>query len=227
MLLLSLFLARTFPNFQLNKKFCRRINIMSEPNLTKTMTFALPEDLSKWLEANHATESELWVKVFKKKSGVPSVSWNDVVVETLRWGWIDGVKKSLDDRAYLQRITPRKARSSWSKRNTEHAERLIAEGRMKEPGLVLVRAAKADGRWENAYLPPSEAEVPADFVTALADRPKAKRFFQTLNKSSRYAITYGLTTAKKPETRQRRLEKFVDMLDREEKPGFGFRDKRA
>lgn len=164
---------------------------MPDVNPAKTMTFVSSEDLSEWLEANHATEDELWVKIFKKKSGVPSVSWSDIVVETLRWGWIDGVKKSLDDQAYFQRITPRKARSSWSKRNTEHVERLISEGRMEAAGLVHVDAAKADGRWENAYLPPSETEVPADFVAALESRPKAKQFFQTLNKSSKYAITYG------------------------------------
>lgn len=198
---------------------------MPDVNPAKTMTFVSSEDLSEWLEANHATEDELWVKIFKKKSGVPSVSWSDIVVETLRWGWIDGVKKSLDDQAYFQRITPRKARSSWSKRNTEHVERLISEGRMEAAGLVHVDAAKADGRWENAYLPPSETEVPADFVAALESRPKAKQFFQTLNKSSKYAITYGLVTAKKPETRQRRFEKFITMLDREEKPGFGFKKK--
>ena len=96
---------------------------------------------------------------------------------------------------------------------------------MEEAGLVQVRAAKADGRWENAYPPPSEAEVPADFIAALEDRPQAKQFFQTLNKSSRYAITYGLTTAKRSETRQRRFEKFMSMLEREEKPGFGFKKK--
>ena len=200
---------------------------MPEVDPAKMMTFASSEELSEWLKANHATESELWVKVFKKKSKIQSVSWNDIVVETLRWGWIDGVKKSLNEQAYLQRITPRKARSSWSKRNTEHVERLIKENRMEEPGLVHVRAAKADGRWENAYLPPSEAEVPADFVAALENRPKAKQFFQTLNKSSKYAITYGLTTAKKPETRQRRFDKFVGMLEREEKPGFGFKKKQT
>ena len=200
---------------------------MPEPNPAKTMAFASPEDLSEWLKANHARESELWVKIFKKKSGVPTVSWNDVVIETLCWGWIDGVKKSLDDQAYLQRITPRKARSNWSKRNTEHVARLIAEGRMQESGMVHVRAAKADGRWENAYAPASETKVPPDFLAALESRPEAKQFFQTLNKSSRYAITYGLTTAKKPETRQRRFDKFMDMLDRQEKPGFGFKDKRV
>jgi uncharacterized protein YdeI (YjbR/CyaY-like superfamily) len=198
------------------------MNFMPKPDPAKMMTFASPKDLSQWLRANHATESELWVKIFKMRSGVPSVSWNQVVIETLCWGWIDGVKKSLDDQAYLQRITPRKARSNWSKKNTEHVERLIIEGRMEEPGLVHVRAAKADGRWENAYSPAHEMKVPADFLAALESRPKVKQFFETLNKSNQYAIAYGLTTAKKPETRQRRFEKFMDMLVREEKPDFGF-----
>ena len=138
---------------------------MLKPDTAKIMTFKSPKDLSKWLQANHATESELWVKIFNKGSGIPSVTWNEVVIETLCWGWIDGVKKSLDDRAYLQRITPRKTRSNWS---------------------------------------------------------KAKQFCETLTKSNRYAIAYGLETAKKPETRQRRFKKFMDMLIREEKPDFGF-----
>ena len=196
---------------------------MQETNPPRSMVFASPKELSQWLQANHDTESELWIKIFKKHTKIPSVSWNDVVIETLCWGWIDGVKKSLGEEAYLQRITPRKPRSDWSKRNTEHVERLIKEGRMKEPGLVHVYAAKADGRWENAYAPASEIEVPIDFIAALDKKPKAKKFFETLNKSSKYAITYGLTTAKKPETRQRRFEKFMDMLLREEKPGFGFK----
>ncbi len=190
---------------------------MPEPDLLRIMTFVTSKDLSEWLKVNHATESELWVKIFKKNTGIQSVTWNDVVVEILCWGWIDGVKKSIDDQAYLQRITPRRARSNWSKRNTDHVERLIGEGRMKEAGLVHVRAAKADGRWENAYVV-SEMEVPADFLAALENQPKVKLFFETLNKSSRYVIAYGLTSAKKPETRKRRFEKFIDMLIREEKP---------
>lgn len=193
---------------------------MPEPDPTRIMTFASSKDLSRWLKVNHAIESELWVKIFKKGTGVPSVTWNDVVIEALCWGWIDGVKKSIDDQAYLQRITPRKARSNWSKRNREHAERLIGEGRMKEPGLAHVRAAKADGRWENAYVA-SEMEVPANFLAALESEPKAKQFFETLNKASRYAIAFGLTSAKKPETRQQRFAKFIDMLVRGEDPGLG------
>ncbi|NQZ81964.1 MAG: YdeI/OmpD-associated family protein [Colwellia sp.] len=190
---------------------------MPEPDPTKIMTFASQKELGRWLKVNHAIESELWVKIFKKKTGIPSVTWDDVVIEMLCWGWIDGVKKSIDDQAYLQRVTPRRARSNWSKRNTEHVERLINEGRMKESGLVHVRAAKADGRWENAYVV-SEMKVPADFLAALENKPNAEQFFETLTKSSHYVIAYGLTSAKKPETRQRRFAKYIDMLVREEKP---------
>ena len=125
---------------------------MPEPDQAKVLTFETPRDLCEWLQANHAIESELWVKIFKKHSGIQSVNWDDVVIEVLCWGWIDGVKKSLDDQSYLQRITPRKSQSYWSKRNTEHVERLISEGRMPESGFVHVRAAKADGRWDCAYV---------------------------------------------------------------------------
>ncbi|WP_076415360.1 YdeI family protein [Shewanella sp. UCD-KL12] len=190
---------------------------MPEPDPLKVMTFATPNELSEWLKLNHATERELWVKIFKKNTGVRSITWNDLVIEVLCWGWIDGVKKSIDEHAYFQRITPRRARSNWSKRNTEHIERLISDGRMEEPGLLHVRAAKADGRWENAYVV-SEMEVPADFLAALDNQPRAKQFFETLNKSSRYVIAYGLTSAKKPETRQRRFTKYMTMLNHEEKP---------
>jgi uncharacterized protein YdeI (YjbR/CyaY-like superfamily) len=190
---------------------------MPEPDPLRIMTFVTPKDLSEWLKLNHATERELWVKIFKKNTGIESITWNELVIEVLCWGWIDGIKKSIDDQAYLQRITPRTARSNWSKRNTEHVECLISGGRMKESGLKHVRAAKADGRWENAYVV-SEMEVPADFLATLENQPRAKLFFETLNKSSRYVIAYGLISAKKPETRQRRFEKFKAMLVREEKP---------
>jgi uncharacterized protein YdeI (YjbR/CyaY-like superfamily) len=190
---------------------------MPEPDPLRIMTFITPKDLGRWIKENHAYESELWVKIYKKSTGIQSVTWNDVVIEALCWGWIDGVKKSIDDQAYLQRITPRKMRSNWSKKNTEHAERLISESRMMESGLVHIRAAKADGRWENAYAV-SEMEVPADFLAALESKPKVKEFFETLNKSSRYVIAYGLISAKKPETRLRRFTKFMNMLSHEEKP---------
>jgi uncharacterized protein YdeI (YjbR/CyaY-like superfamily) len=190
---------------------------MPEPDPLRIMTFVTPKDLGLWLKVNNASESELWVKIYKKNTGIQSVTWNDVVIEALCWGWIDGIKKSIDDQAYLQRITPRKTRSNWSKRNTEHAERLISESRMMESGLVHIRAAKADGSWENAYVV-SEMAVPADFLAALESKPNVKAFFGTLNKSSRYVIAYGLISAKKPETRLRRFTKFMDMLVHEGKP---------
>ncbi len=190
---------------------------MPAPDPAKIMTFTWPNDLGQWLEVNHNIENELWIKIFKIKTKIPSVTWDDVVVEALCWGWIDGIKKSIDDQAYLQRLTPRKARSNWSKRNRVHVERLINEGRMRASGLVHVRAAKADGRWENAYAV-SEMKVATDFLAALDSKPKAKQFFETLTKSSRYVIAHGLASAKKPETRQRRFEKFIDMLACEEKP---------
>ena len=191
---------------------------MPEPDPAKIRSFASAKKLNQWLKANHASENELWIKVFKVKTGKPSVSWTEIVTESLCWGWIDGIKKSIDGEAYLQRITPRKPRSNWSKRNREHAERLIDEGRMQEPGLVQVRAAKADGRWKNAYAPASEMKVPADFLAAVERNPRAKQRFEMLKRTNRYAIAYGLTTAKRPETRQRRFDKFLDMLIRGEKP---------
>jgi uncharacterized protein YdeI (YjbR/CyaY-like superfamily) len=193
---------------------------MPEPDPAKIMVFQTPEDLGRWLKVNYATEKELWVKIFKKKTGIASVTWDDVVIEALCWGWIDGVKKSIDDQAYLQRITPRKARSNWSKRNREHAERLIGEGRMTEFGLVPVHAAKEDGRWESAYVA-SEMKVPKDFLAELESQQKAKRFYETLNKSSRYVIAYGLESARKPETRHKRFARYMAMLAREVDPGSG------
>lgn len=190
---------------------------MPEPDTQKIKSFTTPKDINEWLKKNHTTESELWIKIFKKKTGIQSITWNDLVIEILCWGWIDGIKKSFDEQAYLQRITPRKARSNWSKRNTDHVERLIKEDRMMETGLVHVREAKADGRWEKAYVV-SEIRVPTDFIEALENQLIAKLFFETLNKSSCSSIAYGLTSAKKPETRQRRFEKFMNMLINKEKP---------
>ena len=198
---------------------------MPDLDPAKAVSFATPAELGQWLKKKHATETELVIRMFRKGSGIPSVTWDEVVIETLCWGWIDGVKKSLDETSYLQRISPRKARSNWSRRNTEHVERLIAEGRMQEPGMVHVRAAQADGRWENAYSASRDMEVPADFVAAVNRKPRAKKFYATLTKSSRYVIAYSLETAKKPETRARRFDKYMDMLLREEKPDFGFKRK--
>lgn len=190
---------------------------MPRPDPEKIRAFETPESLGCWLKEYHATERELWVKIYKKQAGILSVTWDEVVVESLCWGWIDGVKQSIDNRAYLQRITPRTARSIWSKRNTEHAERLIIEGRMREPGLSQVRAAKFDGRWNAAYKV-SEMKVPSDFVQALDARPDAKAFFDSLPKSSRSVIAVGLASAKRAETRQRRFDQFIEMLVHQQRP---------
>lgn len=198
---------------------------MPEPDPARIKDFASSQKLNRWLAANHDSADELWVKVHKVNTGTPSVTWGEIVIETLCWGWIDGVKKSLGDEAYLQRITPRKTRSSWSKRNREHAERLIDEGRMEPPGMVQVEAAKKDGRWKNAYAPASEMKIPDDFLAAVKRKPKAQKCFEECNKTNRYAIAYGLTTCKRPETRQRRFDKFLGMLNRGEKPDFGFKKK--
>lgn len=198
---------------------------MPIPDDANILSFESPELLSLWLEKNHDCESELYVKIFKKASKIQSVAWKEVVLECLCWGWIDGVKKSLDDTAYLQRITPRKPRSLWSKINTEHVENLIKDGRMREPGMAQVRAAKQDGRWENAYAPASQMTVPQDFIEALEKHPEAKSFYSQLNKSHLYVIAYGLESAKKQETRERRFNKFLTMLQQGEKPDFGFNKK--
>ncbi len=191
---------------------------MPEPDKTRTHAFEDSAAFHDWLEDNHLSQPELWLKIFKKGSGKKSISWKEAVIEALCWGWIDGIKKLLDDEAYLQRFTPRRKRSNWSKRNREHVVQLIAKGRMQESGMKHVRAAQADGRWEAAYAPASEMVIPDDFLAALEAVPAAKEFFATLKRQNLYTIYYGLETAKKPETRQRRFEKFLTMLENGKKP---------
>ncbi|WP_336407732.1 YdeI/OmpD-associated family protein [Gallaecimonas kandeliae] len=181
------------------------------------LAFDTPAAFSAWLAANHQTEAVLWLRIYKKGSGRRTISWEEAVIEALCWGWIDGQKQALDQHAYLQRFTQRRPGSPWSRRNKAHAERLMAEGRMQPPGLAQVQAAKADGRWDAAYAPPSEMQVPDDFLAALKSRPEAQAFFDTLNKHNRYAIAYRLQSAKKAETRQKRFEQFLAMLERGEK----------
>ena len=179
--------------------------------------FATQKDFERWLRKHHKTASCVWVKSAKKKSGITSVTWDDCVDVALCYGWIDGQGKSLDDTYTLQRYTPRGKRSKWSKLNRERVARLIDEGRMQPSGLAEVERAKADGRWDAAYDSPANAKVPDDLAKALAKSAKARKFFEGLNSQNRYAILYRLQDAKKPETRARRLEKFVEMLKKGEK----------
>lgn len=186
---------------------------MPEPDKSRIQAFEDAAAFWRWLELNHASEPEVWVKMYKKDSGQKTINWEEGVVEALCWGWIDGIRKPLDDQAYLQRFTPRRKGSNWSKRNREHVERLIAAGKMQEPGMAHVRAAQADGRWEAAYAPASEMAIPEDFLAALEERPAAKALFETLNRQNLYAIGYRLQTARTPETRQKRLERILEMLE--------------
>lgn len=183
---------------------------------TQPIAFAAPEQLEKWLKTHHASETELWVRIFKKGSQIPSVTWSDCVVVAIAWGWIDGHKKSLDDSSFLQRLTPRRPKSNWSKINCQHAERLISEGRMQPPGLALVEAAKKDGRWERAYAGSAGLVIPDDFLLALKKNRAAKKVFDGLDRRNLYAIYHRLQTAKRPETRQKRITDFVAKLARGE-----------
>ena len=182
------------------------------------LPFAAPADWETWLGEHHGdTPDGLWLKLAKKNSGVPSITYAEALEVALVYGWIDGQKGSLDETYWLQRFTPRRARSKWSKINREKAEELIAAGRMSPAGLREVEAAKADGRWAAAYDSWGTAEVPEDLAAALAAEPKAAGFFATLDSRNRYAVLYRIQDAKRPATRAARIEKFVGMLAREEK----------
>ena len=178
--------------------------------------FETASQWSEWLAQNGASSNGLWLKFYKKDSGRKTVGKAEAIEAALAHGWIDGQLDSFDDTAWLTRFTPRKSTSKWSEINRKTAERLIEAGRMTAPGLAEVERAKADGRWDAAYAPQSQAEVPEDLAAALEASPKAKAFFETLTGANRYASLYRTHTAKKPETRKARIEKFVAMLERGE-----------
>lgn len=190
---------------------------MADPAPSEILAFATPVKFRAWLAKNHAKSDGLWVRLFKKDSGEKSMTQDEALDEVLCQGWIDAQKRSYDERSWIQRYTPRRARSGWSKINTGHVERLIKEGRMQPAGLKQIEAAKADGRWEAAYDSPKNAKPPEDFLKELAKHKKASAFFTTLNKANVYAIVYRLQTAKKPETRERRMVAILEMLKKGEK----------
>jgi uncharacterized protein YdeI (YjbR/CyaY-like superfamily) len=170
-----------------------------------------------WLAGHHADPAGVWLVLAKKGTEKPtSLTYDQALEEALCHGWIDGQAARRDDATYRQRFTPRRRRSAWSKRNTGIAERLIAEDRMRPAGHAEVQRAKADGRWEAAYAGPASMEVPADLAEALAAEPKAQAMFEGLNSQNRYAILYRIATAKRAETRARKIEQFVAMLSRGE-----------
>ncbi|HEY2056350.1 MAG TPA: YdeI/OmpD-associated family protein [Solirubrobacterales bacterium] len=179
--------------------------------------FAGSDDLEEWLEANAAASPGLWLKIAKKGAPEPSVTYAEALELCLCFGWIDSQKRGFDDTHFLQRFTPRRPRGRWSKINREKAEALEAAGSLRPAGAAEVEAAKADGRWDAAYEGSRMAKVPDDLQRELDANPTAAAFFADLDSANRYAITYRLAEAKKPETRERRLRKFLAMLERGEK----------
>ena len=171
-----------------------------------------PAKFEAWLKKNHATSDGIWLAIAKKAGAAKSVSYVEAVEIALCWGWIDGQKQKLDDDHSLQRFTPRRPRSNWSKVNVDRIEALTKAKRMQPSGLAEVEKAKADGRWAKAYDSPSNMTVPDDLAAALKKNKQAAAFFETINASNRYAILWRIQDAKKPETRASRIEKFVAML---------------
>jgi len=178
-----------------------------------TIAFSSPSEWEAWLEENHAAADGVWIKIAKKATVIESVRYPGVLETALAFGWIDGRREALDERHFLQRFTPRRPRSRWSRINRETAERLIAEGTMRAAGLAEVERARSDGRWDAAYEGQRRSTVPDDLQRELDARPGAKANFADLNSQNRYAILYRLQDAKRPETRARRLAKFVAMLE--------------
>jgi uncharacterized protein YdeI (YjbR/CyaY-like superfamily) len=179
--------------------------------------FESQEDWEAWLDEHHETSDGMWLKIAKKDSGVVSVSYSEALDVAISYGWIDSQKASFNDKFWLQRFTPRRPKSKWSKVNREKATELIDGGKMKAAGLKEVELAKQDGRWDEAYDSQRNAAVPDDFQQELDKNPGAQEFFATLDSTNRYAILYRIQDAKKPETRARRIEKYITMLDERKK----------
>lgn len=185
----------------------------------QTRSFRDARSFEAWLSAHHATADALWLKIHKKGSGKPTVTYADALDVALCWGWIDGIVKGFDETSFVQRFTPRRARSVWSAINREHVARLVAAGRMTEHGLVHVDAAKKDGRWANAYAPIRDASaegLPDDLRNAIAASPKARALLPQLNRQNLFALAYRTNTMKTPAGRARKIAALVAMLERGE-----------
>lgn len=189
------------------------------PNPKAIRPFKTETAFEAWLAKNHDQAPEVWIKIYKKASGKQSIDANQGIDVALCWGWIDGIRKPLDDEAFLQRYTPRKGKSRWSQINTQRVERLTQAGRMTPHGQVHVDAAKADGRWDEAYPPPSTIELPADFLAAVAKkRGVAAKTFSTLKKSQTFAIAYRLHHLKSAESRAKLIAAVLAKLAAGEEP---------
>ena len=188
-----------------------------ENNEPGILSFKTPDAFEKWLAKHHNKVNGILLRFFKKESGKKSITYKEAVDEALCYGWIDGRANKFDDESWIQKFTPRGARSIWSKKNTDNVERLTSLGKMRSPGLEEVEKAKADGRWAKAYDSPKNMQLPDDFMKALSKNKKAKAFFETLNKTNKYAIGWRLQTAKKPETKEKRIKAIVEMLSKRQK----------
>jgi uncharacterized protein YdeI (YjbR/CyaY-like superfamily) len=180
------------------------------------VSFASARAWSEWLGTHHASSRGVWLKIAKEGAKSASVTYPEALEGALAWGWIDGQKRKFDDAWWLQRFTPRRPRSPWSKNNRAKAEALIAAGAMQAPGLAEIERAKRDGRWDRAYDGARSSTVPADLAAAFARNARALAFFETLDRANRYAILYRVQTAKNPETRAERIARFVTMCGRHE-----------
>ena len=181
-----------------------------------TLPFETKKKWADWLAKQHDKSTGVWLKLGKKGTGIPSVTYEESLDVALCYGWIDGQKKGFDEQYWRQKFTPRGPKSIWSKINTEKAEKLIAGGEMKPAGLKAIEAAKQDGRWDAAYESQKSISVPEDFQSALEKNKNAKAFFATLNSANRYSFVFRIQTAKKAETRERRIRQFVEMLEKGE-----------
>ena len=181
-----------------------------------TLPFESKNEFAEWLAKNHDKSAGAWLKLAKKDAEILSVTYKEAVNVALCYGWIDGQAKSFDDKYWLVKFTPRRPKSIWSQINTKRVEQLIASGEMKPSGLKAVEAAKQDGRWDAAYASQKNISVPADFQSALSKNKKAKTFFESLTGSKRYAFLFRIETAKKAETRIKRILQFVEMLEKGE-----------
>src|SRR5690242_10253825 len=201
----------------MNVTITKRAGTMLEKDNLPIIDFASQQDWETWLQEYHVEKKGIWLKIAKKESGISSVSYAEALESALCYGWIDGQKASFDDQYWLQKFTPRRPKSIWSKVNCDKAAALIAEGRMQPAGLRQVELAKADGRWDSAFASQSKITVPDDLQSELDTNTEAQRFFETLDSANPYAILFRVQTAKKAETRAARIQKFVEMLARNEK----------
>ena len=190
---------------------------MSNLNTIPTVAFKTAKTFEKWLEKNYENSNGLWLKIFKKDSGEKTISYAEALDVALCYGWIDSQKKAFDEQAWLQKFCPRRPKSIWSKINIGHVERLISEGRMRSAGLKAIEKAKEDGRWEKAYDSPKQMTIPEDFLKELSKNKKAAAFFKSLNKTNLFSIGFRLQTAKKQETRDKRMTEIINMLAKGEK----------